>query len=83
LTFLGPCVITYYYKENQPDAQYLKFILFWNNILHVSDGLFIHHQESKTVHTVSGVCHTGSVAACQQAATEDVWYDAVCTVLHS
>jgi len=36
----------------------------YDNTLHVSDGLFIHHQESKTVHTASGICHTGSVAAC-------------------
>ena len=52
---------------------------FGNNTLHVSDGLSFHHQESKTVHTASGirVCHTGSVAVCQQAATEPVWYDAV------
>ena len=34
------------------------------NTLHVSDGLSVHHQESKTVHTASGICHTGSVAAC-------------------
>ena len=47
---------------NQPDAQYLKFILFWNNTLHVSDGFSVHHQESKTVHTASGARHTGSVA---------------------
>ena len=45
------------------------------------DGLSVHHQESKTVHTAS--YHTGSVAACWQAATEPVWYDAVCTVLDS
>jgi len=25
--------------------QFLKFILFWNNTLHVSDGLSVHHQE--------------------------------------
>ena len=35
-----------FYSKNQPDAQYLKFILFWNNTLHVSDGLSVHHQES-------------------------------------
>jgi len=50
---------------------------------HVSDGLSIHHQESKTVHTASGICHIGSVAACEQAATEPVWYDAVCTISDS
>ena len=32
--------------------------LFWNNTLHVSDGLSVHHQDSKTVHTASGICHT-------------------------
>jgi len=26
---------------------------------HVSDGLSIHHLEFKTVHTASGICHTG------------------------
>jgi len=59
----------------------MKLILFWNNTLHVSDGLSVHHQESKTVRTAS--YHTGFVAACYQAATGPVWYDAVCTVLDS
>jgi hypothetical protein len=27
--------------------------------LHVSDCLSAHHQEFKTVHTASGICHTG------------------------
>ena len=31
--------------------QCIKFILFWNDTLHVSDGLSVHHQEFKTVHT--------------------------------
>ena len=31
--------------------QFLKFILFCSSTQHVSDGLSIHHQESKTVHT--------------------------------
>ena len=38
----------------------LKFILFLSNTLHVSDGLSVHHQESNTVHTASGICHAGS-----------------------
>ena len=38
------------------DAQYLKFILFWNNTLHVSDGLSVRHQDSETVYTASGIC---------------------------
>jgi len=38
--------------------QCLKFILFWNDTLHVSDGLSVHHQEFKTVHTATGICQT-------------------------
>jgi len=40
----------------------------WNNkeeiTLHVSNDLSVHHQEFNTVHTASGICHTGTVAAC-------------------
>jgi len=46
-------------------SYHLKFILFWNNTLHVSDSLSVHRQDSKTVHTASGICHTGSVADIQ------------------
>jgi len=42
--------------------QFLKFILFWINTPHVLDGLSIHHQEFKTVHTPTGICQTGTVA---------------------
>jgi hypothetical protein len=35
--------------------QFLKFILFLNNTLHVSDGPSVHHQEFKTVHTATGI----------------------------
>ena len=38
--------------------QFIKFILFWNDTVHVSDGLFVHHQEFKTVHTETGICQT-------------------------
>ena len=38
--------------------QCIKFILFWNDMLHVSDGLSIHHQAFKTVHTATGICQT-------------------------
>jgi len=31
--------------------QCIKFILFWNDTLHVSDSLSVHHQQFKTVHT--------------------------------
>ena len=53
--------IYFYNKTNQ---MYDISNLFRNSTLHVSDGLSVHHQESKTVHTASGMCHTGSVAAC-------------------
>jgi len=33
-----------------------QFFYFWNNTLHVSDDLFVHHQESKTVHIPNAVC---------------------------
>jgi len=48
--------------------RFLKFILFWNNTLHVSDGLSVNHQEFKTVHTATGICQTGT-DACLLAGT--------------
>ena len=42
--------------------QYLKFILFRNNTVHVSDGLPVRRQEFKTVHTASGIRQTDIVA---------------------
>jgi len=41
--------------------QFLKFILFWNNALQVSDGLSVHRQEFKTVHKATGVRQTDTV----------------------
>jgi len=32
--------------------------LFWYRTLHVSDTFTVHHQESSTVYTAIGVCHT-------------------------
>jgi len=43
--------------------QFLKFILLCSNILRVSDGLSIYHQESKTVHTASGICQTDTATS--------------------
>jgi hypothetical protein len=37
-----------------------------NITLHVSEGLSVHHQEFKTVHTASGICHTGSLTAAKE-----------------
>ena len=33
--------------------------LFWNRTLHASDRFSVHHQESSTVYTSIGICHTG------------------------
>jgi len=46
--------------------QCIKFILFHNDNLHVSNGLSVHHQEFKTVHTATGISQTDS-AVCLQA----------------
>jgi hypothetical protein len=47
---------------NQPAAKYLKCILFRNNTLHVLEGISVHQQESKTVHTASGICQTAAAS---------------------
>ena len=36
---------------------------FGNDAVHVSDGLSVHHQEFKTVHTATGICRT-DIAVC-------------------
>ena len=54
----------YFYCKTNKMHQCIKFILFWNDILHVSDGLSIHHQEFKTVHTATGICQTDTANAC-------------------
>jgi len=41
--------------------QCIKFILFWNDTLHVLNGLSIHHDEFKTVHTVTEMCQIDTV----------------------
>jgi len=41
-----------------------NFSSLLNITLHVSDGLSVHHQVSKTAHTAPVVCHTGSLTAC-------------------
>ena len=60
LTFIGPCIVIYFYSKTNEMHQFLKFILFCSSTLHVSEGLSVHHQVSKTVHTASSVCKTDS-----------------------
>jgi len=42
--------------------------------LHVSESLSVHHQESSTVHTAIGICHTG-YADCLLASSQHSLYD--------
>jgi len=50
LTFVGPCIVIYFYSKTNQMHQYLKFIYF-GLTLNVSEAISFHHQESKTVHT--------------------------------
>jgi len=54
--------------------QCVKFILFWNDTPHVSDGLSVHHQAFTTVHTATGVCQTDT-AYCLLASTQQYLFD--------
>jgi len=54
--------------------QCIKFILFWNDTLHVSGGLSVHHQEFKTAHTATGICQTDT-AVCLLASTQQYLFD--------
>jgi len=75
LAFIGPCIVVYFYsKTNQKHN--ISIFLFSSSNLHVSDGLSVHHQESKTVHTASGICHTDS-ADCFLAGTRWKWFHLV------
>jgi len=40
-----------------------QIYLFWNDAVHVSDGLSVHHQEFKTVHTATDI-HQTDTADC-------------------
>ena len=54
--------------------QCMKFISFRNDTLHVSDGLSVHHQEFKTVHTATGICQTDT-ADCLLASRQQYLFD--------
>ena len=47
-----------FYRKTNDLHQFLIFISFWSSTLHVSDGLSVRHQESKTVHTATDICQT-------------------------
>jgi len=60
--------------------QCIKFILFWNDTLHDSNGLSVHHQEFKTVHTATGICQTDT-AVCMLAGNREQT-DSTDTLVH-
>jgi len=60
--------------------QCLKFILFWNDFIHVSDGLSVHQQEFKTVHTATGICQTDT-AVCLLASRQQYLF-VICLLLY-
>ena len=51
-------LLGHFYSETNTMHHGIKCILFWNDTLHVSDGLSIHHQQFKSVHTATGICQT-------------------------
>jgi hypothetical protein len=52
---------THFYSKTNQLHQFLDFVLFCSSTLHVSDCLFVHRQESKTVHAASsGACQIDS-----------------------
>jgi hypothetical protein len=57
------------YSKTNKMHQCIKFILFWNDTLHVSDGLSVHHQQLKTVHAATGICQTDT-ADCLLASSQ-------------
>jgi hypothetical protein len=63
LASIWPCILIYFYSKTKQMHQCIKFILFWNDTLHVSDSLSVRLQEFKTVHTATGICQT-AVAVC-------------------
>ena len=63
--------------------KFKKFILFWNNTLPVSDGLSVHHQEFKTVHTATGICQTGTVVCLLKQADNSTCLTYTCCCMYS
>jgi len=65
--------VTSFYSKTNKMHQCLKFISFWVT-LHVLDGLSVHRQEFKTVHTATGICQTDT-ANCLVASSWQYLFD--------
>ena len=57
-----------------------QIYFIWSNTLHVSDGLSVHHQQFKTVHTATGICQTDT-ADCLLASRQQYLFD-TCLLLY-
>ena len=51
-----------------------QIYFIWNETLHLSDGLPVHHQEYKTVHTAPGI-HQTVTADCLLASSQQYLFD--------
>ena len=60
LTFRGPCIVIYILIIKPTRCTNFSNY-FWNRTLYFLDRFSVHHQESSTVYTAIGICHTGYV----------------------
>ena len=65
---------SWYILVIKPTRCTISQIYFWNRTLHVSDTFSVHHQDSSTVYTAIGICHTG-YADCLLADSQHNLYD--------
>jgi len=77
LTIRGPCIVIYFYTKTNQMHQCIKFILFWNDTLYVSDSLSVRHHKLKTVHAATGICQTDT-AVCLLASSICLTYACCC-----
>jgi len=53
--FVGPCIIIYFNRKTN-QMHNISNLFYFGTTVHVSDGLSVYHQESKTVHVADAVC---------------------------
>jgi len=58
----------------------IKLVLFWNDTLHVSDRLSVHHHQFKTVRRATGICQRDT-AVCLLASRQQYLFD-ICLLLY-
>ena len=56
---INKLIPTFHILIIKPMRTLISLICFWNRTLHILDSIAVHHQESITVHTAIGICHTG------------------------